>query len=301
MKIIVAGGTGFIGKLLVDTLTRERYEVVILTRGPSRPGKEPSVRYIQWNPPQGGDWEKELEGSRGVVNLAGETIAAKRWTKKRRLELLESRCDATQAIARAIEKAKAKPAFLLNASAMGFYGTHESSAFAEDSGAGDDFLAKICKAWEAHAIRAEDFGVRVVRLRIGIVLEKGGGALAKMLPPFQFFLGGPLGSGRQWMSWIHLTDVVGLILFLMRREDAKGPFNVTAPQPVTMEEFARTLGKVLRRPASFRVPGLVLKILLGAMADLLLKGQKVIPQKALDLGYRFQYPDLESALRASVL
>lgn len=297
MRLVLTGGTGFIGTRLRESLTEKGHEVVVLTRQASRQN-QPALRtrYSYWNPPEGGGWEKELEGMDGVINLAGEPIAGKRWTVEQKRKILESRVGATQAIVTAIRKAKRKPLFLINASAVGYYGPHGEEELTEEAGHGKDFLGEICQAWEAHALRAEDFGIRVVRLRIGIVLEKGGGALAKMLFPFSLGLGGPLGSGNQWMSWIHRDDLIGFIHFLLEKREARGAVNGTAPHPVRMGEFAETLGRVLHRPAVFPVPGFILRILLGEMADMLLTGQRVLPKRALGLGYTFKFPRLEPAL-----
>ncbi len=299
MRLVLTGGTGFIGTRLRESLVEKGHEVVVLTRQASRenqPGLR--TRYFYWNPPEGGAWEKELEGMDGVINLAGEPIVGNRWTQKQKQEILESRAGATQAMVAAIRKTKRKPLFLINASAVGYYGPHGDEELTEGTPHGKDFLAQVCQAWEAHALRAEDFGLRVVRLRIGIVLERGGGALAKMLFPFQLGLGGPLGSGNQWMSWIHREDLIGLIHLLLEKKEVRGAVNATAPHPVRMREFAKTLARVLHRPAVFPVPGFVLRILLGEMADLLLTGQRVLPRQALALGYPIKFPGLEEALRA---
>lgn len=299
MRLLVAGGTGFIGKALRESFAERGHEVVILTRKASlenQPGLR--TRYTYWNPPQGGVWEKELEGVEGVINLAGEPIAEKRWTSSQKQQILASRAGATQAVVTAIRNAKRKPLFLLNASAVGYYGPHGDEEVSEESPHGKDFLGEVCQAWEAHALRAEDFGIRVIRLRIGIILEKEGGALAKMIFPFRAGLGGPLGSGNQWMSWIHRKDLIGLIHFLIEKKEARGAMNAAAPHPVRSKEFAQTLGRVLHRPAIFPVPGFVLRILLGEMAQMLLTGQRVIPKQALGLGFKFQYPQLEEALQA---
>src|SRR3989338_3635052 len=214
MKIVLTGGTGFIGYSLQKNLIQQGHEVIVLSRRPVQ-DSNPSARYVLWEPARSNEWEQSLRGADACVNLAGEPIAAKRWTKAQKLRIIESRCDATHALAHAIQKLDKKPKVLINASAVGIYGFHENDPLTEAAGAGADFLAQTCKAWETHALRVEDFGVRVVRLRIGIVLEKGGGALQKMIPPFQFFIGGPLGNGRQWMSWSHREDVVGLIVWAL--------------------------------------------------------------------------------------
>lgn len=301
MRLILSGGTGFIGTALRESLVQKGHEVVVLTRQASKEN-QPGIRtrYARWNPPEGGAWERELDGIDGVVNLAGEPIVGKRWTKAQKLKILESRAGATQALVAAIHKTKRKPFFLISASAVGYYGPHGDEDVTEASPHGKDFLAQVCQAWEAHALRAEDFGVRVVRLRTGIVLEKGGGALAKMLFPFQLGLGGPLGKGGQWMSWVHRDDLIGLIHFLMEKKEVRGAVNGTAPNPVQMREFAETLGRALRRPAIFPVPAFALRILLGEMANVLLTGQRVLPKRALELGYPFKFPRLEAALKAIV-
>jgi uncharacterized protein len=201
-------------------------------------------------------------------------------------------------LVRAIAKAKIKPKFLINASAVGYYGGRGDEAITEESASGTDYLARVCVEWEAEAKKAESEGVRVVLLRTGIVLDRGRGALAKMVPPFKFFAGGPLGSGNQWMPWIHIEDQVGLLLFLMNNENAHGPFNCTAPNPVIMAEFSKTLGETLNRPSWATVPGGVLALVLGEMSEILLNGQRALPQAALKLGYQFRYPHLLPALQS---
>ncbi|MBI4115524.1 MAG: TIGR01777 family protein [Candidatus Omnitrophica bacterium] len=296
MRIVLTGGTGFIGSALRESLIEKGHEVVILTRRASREN-QPGIRtrYRYWNPAEEGAWQKEVDGVDGVINLAGEPLVGKRWTRAQKQMLLESRTGSTQAIVRAIRNAKKKPLFLINASAVGYYGAHGDEKLTEENPHGKDFLGQLCQAWEAHALRAQDFGVRVVLIRIGIVLEKGGGALAKMRPPFNLGLGGPLGTGEQWMSWIHLADLIRLFHLAVEKKEIQGPVNGTAPNPVTMLEFAKTLGKVLHRPAVFPVPAFLLKILLGEMADVLLTGQRVIPKKAFSQGFTFQFPTLREA------
>jgi uncharacterized protein (TIGR01777 family) len=299
MKIILTGGTGFIGTALRESLTQKEHEVVVLTRQAAKE-KEPGIltRYRLWDPEEGGSWESEVDGADGVINLAGEPLVGKWWTTAQKQKIIESRVGATQAVVSAIRKAKKKPQFLINASAIGYYGPRQDEEVTEESHHGNDFLAHTCQAWEAHALRAEDFGVRVIRLRTGIVLEKGGGALAKMLLPFRLGLGGPLGSGKQWMSWVHREDLVNLIHFLIEKKEAKGAVNGTAPNPARMKEFAATLGRVLHRPAVLPAPAFAIRMLLGEMAAVLLTGQRVVPKKALGLGYQFRYPKLEDALKA---
>lgn len=239
-----------------------------------------------------------MDGAEGVIHLAGEPIAGKRWTAEQKQKIRSSRIDTTRALVAAIAAAKQKPRFLINSSAIGYYGARGDEALNEQAGPGSDFLARLCVDWEGEAIKAEEHGLRVIRLRTGIVLGRGGGALAKMLLPFKLFIGGPLGSAKQWMSWIHLEDEIGLIQFLIENPQARGVVNATAPNPVTMKEFCQTLGRALHRPSWAPVPAFALRLMLGEMAEMLLTGQRVLPEKALSLGYRFRYPDLREALRA---
>jgi uncharacterized protein (TIGR01777 family) len=297
MRIVLAGGTGFVGGALRESLVEKGHELVILTRRSSLENQPVlRTRYRHWNPPQSGTWENEISGANAVINLAGEPIVGKRWTNEQKQKLAQSRIGATQAMVRAIQMARKKPFLFLNASAIGYYGPRGDEELTEEAPPGQDFLGETCKTWETEALRAEEFGIRVVRLRIGIVLGESGGALSKMLFPFKLGLGGPLGSGRQWMSWIHLKDLIGLINFLIERKEIRGAVNGTAPNPVRMREFAETLGDALRRPAFLPMPGFLLKVLLGEMADVLLKGQRVFPTRARAAGYAFQFSDLQPAL-----
>ena len=298
MKIVITGATGFIGSLLADRLWNQFHSLVLLSRKPPAEVGITKKEWIAWNPPAGGAWEAALEGADGIINLAGEPIAGKRWSTEQKKILRTSRIDATRALVNAIAKAKVKPKFFLSASAVGYYGPHGDETLTEASAAGADFLAQLCVEWEAEALKAEAHGVRVATLRTGIVLGKGAGALKKMVPPFKMFMGGPLGSGKQWMPWIHIEDEIGLLLFLVRNENARGPFNGTAPNPVTMEEFAKALGAVLNRPSWVSVPPSALALVAGEMADMLLTGQRAVPEAALKLGYRFEYPTIEDALKS---
>lgn len=302
MRLVIAGGTGFIGSVLCTRLLAEGHALTLLTRGPSPTTISPNQKWLTWEPGSAGAWESALEesllGADGVINLVGEPIAAKRWTEAQKEKIRLSRVGTTRSLVNAIAKAKEKPKFLLNGSAVGYYGPHGDEPLTEKAGPGNDFLARVCVDWEEEAKRAEKYGLRVILLRTGIVLGKGGGALAKMIPPFKFFIGGPLGSGKQWMSWIHLEDEVGLILSLMHNERAHGPVNATAPDPVTMKEFCGALGRVLHRPAWAPVPAFALRLILGEMADMLLTGQRVLPAEAQKLGYTFRYPKLDEALKA---
>ncbi|MBM3750778.1 MAG: TIGR01777 family protein [Acidimicrobiia bacterium] len=303
MKYVIAGGSGFLGQTLVHALQAGGHDVVVLTRGRGRTMDR--VRHVTWSAEPGSatDWHQEIDGADGVINLAGSGIADKRWSAARKEDLRWSRISATRALVGAIRAATTRPAVFLSGSAVGIYGPQpvDGPPLEESAPPGDDFLSKLGVDWEAEAHPAAALGCRVVILRTGIVLARDGGALQKMIPPFQFFVGGPLGSGRQVMSWIHRADWIELVVWLLRRSDAVGVFNGTAPHPVTNAEFSKALGKALGRPSLFPVPGFVLKLIVGEMAGpALLAGQRVVPKHALDLGFTFQYPDIASALARAV-
>lgn len=295
MKIVAAGMSGLIGKHLAIALAK-KHDLVRLVRKRSVISKRMPGREILWNPGQIGDWATEIDGSDVVINLCGEGIADKRWTFARKKELKESRLVPTRTLVEAIGLASKKPRALLNASAIGYYGPRDDDLIDEETRAGAGFLSALCLQWETEAKRAETYGVRVVLLRTGILLSKNGGALAKMAPPFKFFLGGPLGEGTQFMSWIHMDDEVRGIAAAVEDPSIRGPVNLTAPSCVTMNEFAATLGNVLKKPSIFRVPAFALRVLLGEMAEILLTGQKVYPQKLKRADFRFRFETLEEAL-----
>ncbi len=298
MRIVVAGGTGFVGGALIRRLVREGHHVVLLTRRATAAEAAQNVQACVWDGKNQGVWSQTLHDADAVINLAGESIA-KRWSQAQKAKIIQSRLDATQALVTALRAAAKRPKVLINASAIGYYGHVPEGKVTESHPKGTGFLADTCAAWEQAAAEAKNLGVRVVLLRVGVVLEKGGGALAKMLPPFQFFVGGPLGKGSQWFSWIHRDDLIGAILFALRQEALSGPVNATAPNPATMQDFCRTLGRVMHRPSFAPVPEPVLKLLLGEMAqEMLLSGQRVIPARLQESGYAFQHPLLEEALHA---
>lgn len=294
-KVVVAGGSGRIGRALVAELAGEGREVVVLSR---RAGGDagPGPRSVAWDGRSVGAWAAELEGAAGVVNLAGEDIAGGRWSAARKRRLLDSRVAPTGALVEAIRRARRPPAALLQASAVGYYGDRGDEALDESSAPGAGFLPEICVAWENASAPVEALGVRRVVLRTGLVLAREGGALPEMARPFRFGVGGPLGDGRQWMPWIHLADETAAIRFLLARADPRGPFNLVAPEPASNEAFSRALARVLGRPSLLRAPAFALRLALGEMAGMLLGGQRPAPRRLLEAGYRFRFPALEPAL-----
>jgi uncharacterized protein (TIGR01777 family) len=298
MKIAIAGATGFVGSRLVAELTERGDEIVILTRSAQTAKQRfPKAEIVGYTPLKSGDWQQSISGCDAVVNLVGEPIADKRWTPPHKREILESRQITSQKIVEAIKQAAVKPKVLVNASAIGYYGTSETAKFDETSPAGNDYLAEVCQAWETAAQEVSS-DTRLVILRFGIVLAPGGGVLGKMLPVFQTFMGGAIGSGNQWVSWIHRDDLVKLTIAAIENDKMVGIYNATAPNPVTMQQLAQGLGEVLSRPSWFPVPGFVLETMLGEGAKIVLEGQQVIPQRTLADGFTFQYPELKPALKS---
>ncbi len=302
MKVVVAGGSGFLGQALCAGLIARGHEVVVLTRSVSR--SDGAVRHVTW--PAGdeaGPWRDELNGAGAVINLAGAGLADKRWSASRKEEFRSSRILATRALVSAIRDATARPAVFISGSAIGFYGAEREDGPPLDESAppGSDFLATLVVDWEAEAHAAAALECRVVIVRTGIVLARNGGALQKLITPFKFFVGGPLASGRQVMSWIHLSDWVSMLAWLVEHPSASGAYNCTAPNPVTNATLSKALGAALGRPSWFPVPGFVLRLVVGEMAEIaLIRGQRVIPRRALDGGFSFEYPDIDDAMRAAV-
>ena len=296
MKIVVTGGTGFIGSSLLEALLKRGDQLVVLTRNPKKAQTNSKITYAAWNPDAEETIVREIDGADAVINLAGEPLIGKRWNAEQKEKILTSRVHATQMVANSIKKAAIKPKVLINASAVGYYGSRNNESLTEASSAGSGFLTDICKAWEAHAIRIEDFDVRVIRLRIGVVLDKTGGALKLMLPAFRMFAGGWLGNGNQWMSWISREDLIRLILFSLDHESVKGAINAVAPQPVTNKAFSLVLAQMLKRPCFAPVPAFVLKLLLGEMSEVLLGSQRVIPKKTLEAGFTYHQAEIRNAL-----
>lgn len=306
MRILVGGATGFIGQALVRALSGRGDSVVALTRsrhgaGVKRLAALPGVEVVEWRAAPGlAPWWRLVEGAGAVVNLAGESVMSRRWSSEQKDRILLSRLDSTRAMVDAMAEAKQRPGVFVNASAVGFYGARGDEELAEDAAPGTDFLAQVCVKWEDAAKKAEALGVRTVRARTGIVLGNEGGALAKLVPVFKAYGGGPLGDGRQWMSWVHVDDVIGLLLHAIDTPAVAGPLNVVAPDPQRNREFSKTLGSVLGRPSWLPVPPFALMFAVGEAAEVLLSGQRVVPRRALETGYAFRFPTLEPALRAAL-
>lgn len=296
MKVAVTGGTGFVGKQLVRELVNEGHEVFVLTRSPNNYSDEKSIRYIGWLSDQYKP-ENELPALDAIVNLAGDSLFGY-WTKQKKERILKSRMNATENVIELILKMEEKPAVLINASAVGYYGTSLTESFTEKTTTpGNDFLANVTSEWESIAKQADSLGVRVVLARFGVILGKEG-ALPLMAMPFKMFVGGKVGSGEQWVSWIHVDDVVGLIKFSIKNDKISGPLNVTAPQPVQNKTLSKTLASVLNKPHWIPAPSFALRAGLGEMSTLILDGQAVYPDKAKHHDYSFQHPQLEGALSA---
>lgn len=298
MKVVITGATGFIGKYVVEGLLKEGMTPVILSRSIQSAKKAfgSSVEVHTWNPEKEQAPAEVLSTADAVIHLAGEGIANKRWTEKQKKKILESRVIGTRNLVTALNHIKGKkPSVLISASAIGYYGNRGSDTLTEASLLGNGFLADVCEAWEAEAKKV-DPSIRLVNPRIGIVLGTEGGALSKLLPLFKLGGGGPVGSGKQYMSWIHVKDVAGMILFALKNKDIKGAMNAVAPAPVTNAEFSKALGKAVHRPAFMPAPALAIKLAMGELSVLVLHSQKVLPEVAQKAGYQFQFSDVQSAL-----
>lgn len=303
MRIIITGGTGFIGQALIKELTPDRHEIIVLSRSPQQKGPLPAnVRLEKWDAKSADGWGRLADGADVIINLAGENLAGSgffpaRWTDKRKREIIESRVNAGRAVVEAVQKASKKPGLVLQASAVGYYGKGKTGEITEDAPPGDDFLADVCIQWEAATAPVEEMGVRRVVTRTGVILSFNDGALYRMALPFKLFVGGPLGSGRQPFPWIHPDDEVGAMRFLIQNETASGAYNLSAPNPLTNAAFARALGKVMRRPSYFPTPDFAFYLAFGEVAGLVLDGQCAVPRRLLEAGYQFKYPEVEAALR----
>ncbi len=296
-KILIAGGSGFLGRLIVNELLNHDYTVAVLTRSvkSTREILGNSVEVLEWS-----DRERvirTIEQCTSIINLSGANVMGKRWNDAYKELIKSSRIDTTRFLLECVNDSESKPESYISASAIGYYPRSESEIFDEYSGPGSGFLSDVTQAWEEETKKAADPGLREVRIRIGIVLDKSGGALKKMILPFRMFIGGPLGSGRQWFSWVHAEDVVNLFVKAVEDQNIHGAVNAVSPNPVTMDEFADTLGKVMKRPSLFRVPAFVLKLVLGEASIEVLTGARIAPRRAAELGYKFKHEKLYDALR----
>jgi len=296
-KVIVTGATGFIGKRIIKELISRGDEVTIFTRSVEHAKQKitSAYDYVEWNPDLN-DWYHKLEDKNAVIHLAGENVMAKRWNAEHKKNILSSRVEGTRSLVNAIGHLKNKPEVFITASAVGYYGNSEKSVN-ENSEPGKDFLAEVVNAWEKEASKVESCGVRRVSIRTGIVLDANEGALVPMINQFKFFVGGSISSGEQWFPWVHIEDVVRVFLFAMDNQNVSGALNASSPNPLRMNEFCKTLGRVMHRPSIFKVPAFIIKILFGEAADVLLNGAQVIPERTIKAGYKFKFETAEEALK----
>ena len=298
-KILITGGTGFIGRNLCSRLSEAGYGIVVLTRNTEKAKQifGDKVKPVQWDNKSATGWLDHADGAQAIINLAGDNIGSGRWTQKKKQRILESRIHAGTAVLEAIRQVENKPKVLLQASGIGIYGDRHDDLLDETASPGSGFMPDLANQWEQSVKEVAEMGVRLVYLRTGVVLAKDADFIKRVLLPFRFFIGGHLGSGKQWISWIHLDDEIRAIEFLLKRKDLQGVFNLSTPNPVTYQAFFKSFGNAMNRPSWFHVPGFMLKILLGEMAEgLILNGQRAIPKKLLKAGFEFNYPELEPAL-----
>jgi len=298
-KIIITGATGSIGKKLVRELSARGDEVIVFTRNPVNAKIKivNAIRYVRWEYEQVDAWMQELQGLDAVVHLAGANLGARRWNNNYKNLAYDSRIISTRNLVEAINRTEQKPKAFISSSAVGIYGNRYDEVLDETSFLGNDFMAKICKDWEKEAEKVEQYGVRRVSIRTGLVMQKDEGVLKKMLLPFRLFIGGPLGSGRQWFPWIHIDDIVGIYIQAIDNENFSGAVNGASPGIVTMKDFAKTLGKVLKRPSIFPVPKFIMKIAAGEVAEYAVMSQRTSVEKIIDAGYKFKFENLDEALR----
>lgn len=298
-KIIVTGATGLIGKKLVHSLIDKNFEVIIFSRDiKNAKSLFPGVKdFVEWDYQKPDEWKSGLEKVDAVIHLAGVNLFAKRWDSNFKKMIKDSREVSTKNLVEAIIQTNNKPKVFISASGIGFYGDRKDDALKEDSPPGNDFVADVCKAWEFESLNLNKVNVRNVQIRTGLVLSKEDGALKQMLPAFKFFAGGPLGNGKQWTSWLHIDDIVGMYLHALDNEKISGPVNAVSPHPIRMKQFAETLGIVMKRPSLFPVPKFILQLVVGEAAEVVTASQKVIPDKLIKNNYKFKFKDLEAALK----
>ncbi|HVP78682.1 MAG TPA: TIGR01777 family oxidoreductase [Thermodesulfobacteriota bacterium] len=298
MKILMTGGTGFVGSQLTSRLIQDGNEVTIVTRSVKGPEKGAAgISYLQGDPTEKGPWQEAIKNYDAVINLAGASIFSK-WTEKHKKAIRESRVNTTRNIVERIPSRPEKPFTLFSTSAVGYYGFCGDEELTEASPSGNDFLARVAVEWEGEALKALEKGAQVVITRFGIVMGEKGGALSQMIPLFKKYLGGPIGSGKQWFSWIHIKDLAEAFTFMMKHPEISGPVNVCSPNPVRNKDLAKALGKALHRPSFMPAPGFMIKLVLGEFGSVILEGQKVIPKKLLENGFVFQYADIDKALQS---
>jgi uncharacterized protein (TIGR01777 family) len=299
-RVVITGASGFIGRILCENLCQD-YKVVALSRDVRRAARTIGefAEILEWDGRTTGTWISQADGAFAIINLAGENLASGRWNQFKKAGILHSRLEAVRAIIAAIKQVEKKPSVVLQASAIGYYGSCGNQQLNEKSPSGKGFLADVCQKVELCTEQIMGLNVRYIIIRSGIVIGREGGALPRLVMPFRFFAGGHPGSGRQWFSWISLDDEVAAIRFLMENQKQQGVFNLTAPQPVTMKKFCRTLGRILHRPSWLPMPGFILRLALGEMADeMLLSGQRVLPERLIEAGFEFKYPEIDKALNA---
>jgi len=300
MEILITGGTGFVGTQLTSRLIQDGHEVTILTRS-LKGAKEALSRisYLEGDPTKKGPWQEAIKNHDAVINLAGASIFSK-WTEEHKKAIRESRVSTTQNIVEGIPSDPSKKITLFSTSAVGYYGFCGDEELVEDSPPGNDFLARIAKEWEGEALKARERGARVVITRFGIVMGEKGGALSQMIPLFKKYIGGPIGSGKQWFSWVHIKDLAEAFTFLLKHPEISGPVNVCSPNPVRNKDLAKALGRALHKPSFIPAPGFMVKLVLGEFGSVILEGQRVIPRRLLENGFIFQYPDIEKALQGII-
>jgi len=302
MRIIITGGSGLIGRELTNSFSQDEHEIIILSRDPERVKDLPSGgRAVKWDGSTPDGWGDLADGSGVIINLAGESIAGEnffpdRWSEERKRRIRDSRLNAGRAVTEAIRSAQSKPQVLVQASAIGYYGPSDDQLVEENTPPGDDYMARLCQEWENSSAQVVELGVRRVVTRGSIVLSTEGGAFTRLMFPFKFFVGGPLGSGRQYISWIHMADQINAIRFLIDNQKANGVYNLSAPNPVTNREFAKTLGQAMGRPSFVPVPEFAFRAMFGEVSTVVVDGQRVLPKRLLELGYQFQFPQLEPAI-----